>query len=421
VNILFLTENFPPEVNAIASRVYERARHWTRDGHEVTVITCFPNFPQGRIYADYRQRLWQWETLDGIRVLRLPTYIARNEGVIRRSLDFLSFMLVALLAIPWVRRPDIVVATSPQFFAAIAGWLGGVMRRRPFVLEIADLWPASIAAVGALKNRLLLRSLERLELFLYRRASAIVTLTDAFRHNLIDRAVPAEKVAVVINGVDLERFAPRVRDADLANGLGVRDSFVVGYVGTHGLAHQLDNVINAAALLADEPALRFLFVGDGADKERIKMLAAARGLPNVRFVDPMPKDAMPRVWSVCDVALVHLKNDPVFAEVIPSKIFEAMAMGLPILLVAPQGEASRLLLENQAGQWVPAAQPNLLANAVRALQSQPEVLAQVGARNAAAASRYSRRRQANDMLCVLERVVAGEGGDVGAGETHDRM
>jgi glycosyltransferase involved in cell wall biosynthesis len=421
VKILFLTENFPPEVNAIASRVYERARYWARDGHEVTVITCFPNFPQGRIYPGYRQRLWQWETLDGIRVLRLPTYMARNEGVIRRSLDFLSFMLVSLCAIPWVRRPDIVVATSPQFFAAVAGWLGGVIRRRPFVLEIADLWPASIAAVGALKNGPLLRSLEVLELFLYRRASAIVTLTDAFRRNLLERAVPAGKVAVVINGVDLERFAPRVRDAELAQSLGVRDSFVVGYVGTHGLAHQLDNVINAAALLMDAPALRFLFVGDGADKERIRTLAATRGLDNVKFIDPMPKDAMPRVWSVCDVALVHLKNDPVFAEVIPSKIFEAMAMGLPILLVAPRGEASRIVVANQAGQWVPAAQPELLASAVRAFQMQPEVLAQVGARNAATASRYSRRKQADDMLRVLERVVAGEGGDVGCAETRERM
>jgi glycosyltransferase involved in cell wall biosynthesis len=414
VKILFLTENFPPEVNAIASRVFERARYWVRAGHQVTVVTCFPNFPQGKIYAGYRQRLWQWETLEGIRVLRLPTYMARNEGVLRRSFDFVSFMIVSLFALPWLRRPDVVVATSPQFFAAIAGWLGGVMRRRPFVLEIADLWPASIAAVGALKNGPLLRSLERLELFLYRRAAAIVTLTEAFRSNLVERGVPAGKVATVVNGVDLERFIPRARDEQLAVELGVRDCFVIGYIGTHGLAHQLDNAVVAAELLADQPMVRFLFVGDGADKQRVKAFAVARGVDNVKFVDPMPKEAMPRVWSLCHLALVHLKNDPVFAEVIPSKIFEAMAMGLPILLVSPRGEASSIVEENQVGRWVPAAEPRLLADAIRDLFADPEALREFAARGAAAASRYSRQRQAEDMLRVLEQAVAGEGGEVGS-------
>lgn len=413
MKILFLTENFPPEVNAIASRVFERACYWAKAGHEVVVITCFPNFPQGRVHDGYRQRPWRWDSIDGIRVLRLPTFMARNEGFFLRTLDFLSFMVVAVLAAPWLRRPDVVVATSPQFFAAVAGWLVATIRRRPFVFELADIWPASIAAVGAMREGPVIRMLERLELFLYRRAAAVVALTDAFRANLSARGIPPGKIAVVINGVELDRFSPRTRDQKLVDQLGLRGRFVVGYIGTHGLAHQLDNAIDAAALLTDMGNLCLMFVGDGADKHRLESLVAARGLQNAMFLDPRPKESMPRIWSICDVALVHLRDDPVFADVIPSKIFEAMAMGLPILLAAPEGEASRIIGVNGVGVWVPAARPQLLADAIRTMAANTDQLRNFARRSIAAAPSYSRRRQAQQMLRVLEQVVAGRGCSVG--------
>src|SRR5262249_23567383 len=156
-----------------ASRVYERACFWVADGHKVTVVTCFPNFPQGKLYPGYKQRLWQREITDGIEVIRLPTYIARNEGFVRRTADFVSFMCAAVLATPRLPRADVVVATSPQFFAAVAGWLVGVLKRRPFVFELGDLWPATILAVGAMRRGFLVRRLEQLELFLYRRSAAV--------------------------------------------------------------------------------------------------------------------------------------------------------------------------------------------------------------------------------------------------------
>lgn len=407
MRILFLTENFPPEVNAVATRVYERALYWARAGHDVTVLTCFPNFPQGRLYPGWKQRVWQRSIVDGISVVRVPTYITRNDGVFRRTLDFVSFMVSAVVAAPALQRPDVVVATSPQFFAAVAGWIVSVVKWRPFVFEVSDLWPASIRAVGAVKVGRLLDLMERVELFLYRRASAVVALTAAFKDDLVRRGISPEKIAVVINGVDLPRYSPRAKDPDLMRELGLVGNLVVGYVGTHGPAHDLLNVAAAAAFeeLAD---VRFLFVGDGAAKPALVAHCREHGLEAFEFVDPQPKQRVPAYWSVCDVALIHLKNDAVFADVIPSKMFEAMAMGLPLLLVAPEGEASRIVERERAGLIVPAGNPGALAEAVRRLRDDPELRRGLAANSLAAAPRYSRKRQADHLLEVLSRVLRRE-------------
>jgi glycosyltransferase involved in cell wall biosynthesis len=405
VHILFLTENFPPEVNASATRVSERVPYWIRAGHEVTIVTCYPNFPQGRIYPGWRQRWFQMDEVDGMRVVRLRTYIARNEGFLKRTLDFISFMAAAVIASPRLPRPDVVVATSPQFFAAVGGWIVSLMKRRPFVFELGDLWPASIRAVGAMRESALLDLVEKLELYLYRKSAAVVALTDAFKQDLARRGIDPDKIEVVINGVDLPRYAPRAKDADLMRRHDLENRFVVGYIGTHGLAHDLGNVIDAAELLEDRPDICFLFVGDGATKPALVEAARARGLANVRFVEPRPKEEMPAHWSLCDAALIHLKDDKVFAEVIPSKIFEAMAMGLPLVLVAPEGEATRIVAREQAGVVVAAGQPEALADTVRILCDDSAARRRLAENSLAAAPRYSRERQAGSMARVLARVV----------------
>ena len=410
MRILFLTENYPPETTAAATRVSERAAYWARAGHEVTVLTSAPNFPHGRLFDGWTNRWRQVEVRDGIRVVRVKTYIAANEGFARRILDFVSFMGSAVLFGLAERKPDLVVATSPQFFAAVGGWMLGGLRRVPFVFELGDLWPRSITAVGAMKDSLAIRLLERLELFLYRRAAAVVALTHAFKADLTRRGIDPAKIAVVINGVDLPRYAPRPRDAELAAAWGLEGATtVVGYVGTHGMAHGLVNVLDAAERLRDRPDIRFLLVGAGAERQMLVDEAARRGLPNVVFGPPQPKERMPAVWSLCDVALVHLKESPAFAEVIPSKIFEAMGMGLPVLLVAPPGEASRLVEADQAGLCVPAGDPDALAAATRALADDPATRARLAQASLAAAPRHSRQRQAELFLQVLDLVVAGRG------------
>lgn len=402
MRILFLTENFPPETNAAATRVYERAVYWAEWGHDVTIITSAPNFPQGKLHEGWRNCWHQTATMNGIRVVRVKTYISANEGFLRRTLDFVSFMVTAFAAGLFEKRPDVVVATSPQFFAAVAGWALAALRRLPFVFELGDLWPRSILAVGAMKNSKVIRALEALELFLYRRSEAVAALTPSFKRDLVQRGIDPAKIAVVINGVDLPRYAPRDRDPEFTAMWGLGGKFVIGYVGTHGMAHGLVNVLNAAERLKSDDRLRFLLVGAGAERQMLKDDAARRGLTNVVFGDPQPKEAMPSVWSVCDVALVHLKDDPAFAEVIPSKIFEAMAMGLPLLLASPKGEASDILEAEEAGMWVPAGDPEALADAARNLaEDEPYRLALAG-NSLAAAPRHSRQHQARLMLEVLQ-------------------
>ncbi|CAA6604901.1 conserved hypothetical protein [Rhodospirillaceae bacterium LM-1] len=405
LDILFVADNFPPETNAAATRVFERACYWIKWGHRVTVLTSAPNFPTGRIFSGYENRWHQVENMAGIRVVRVKTFITANEGVTLRTLDFLSFMVSAFFAGLFERKPDVVVATSPQFFAAICGWMLGVFRLRPFIFELGDLWPRSIIAVGAMRAPLALRLMEKMELFLYRRSAAVVALTHAFKRDLEKRGIESKKIDVVRNGVDLPRYAPRSRELDMARQWGLDGKFILGYVGTHGMAHGLINVLDAAEILRDEKDLAFLLVGAGAERQMLIDAAKTRGLTNVVFMPAQPKDAMPVIWSLLDVALVHLKNAEAFAEVIPSKIFEAMGMGLPILLAAPEGEASAIVLEDRAGLWVPAGDPKALAQAVLRLKNDAKLRGQLAENSLASAPLHSRERQAEEMMAVLKRVT----------------
>ena len=412
MNILFLTENFPPETNAAATRVYERACYWANWGHNVTILTCVPNFPNGRLFDGYHNRWHQTEDIDGLRVVRVKTYIAVNRGTVRRTLDFLSFMIMAIGAGLFERRPDVIVSTSPQFFAAVGGWVLGVLRRVPFVFELGDLWPASIIAVGAMRDSFVIRILEKVELFMYRHSAAVVALTQAFKSNLVSRGIPTESIAVVINGVDLWRYGPRPPDASLLETWGINGRFVVGYVGTHGMAHGLSNVLDTAELLRERQDIVFLFAGAGAERDALMEDAERRELTNVIFMEPQSKELMPAVWSLCQVALVHLRNSPTFEDVIPSKMFEAMGMGLPIILALPSGEARGILETDGVGIYVPPEEPAALATAVTHLADQPNLYREFCSKSLAAAPRYSREKQADQMIKVLKTVVDGKGGDV---------
>lgn len=404
MKVLFITDNFPPEVNAPASRTYEHAMRWVADGAKITVITCAPNFPKGEVHAGYQNSWRTVEDVDGIRVVRVKSYITGNEGFALRILDYMSFMCSAVFFGLFEKRPDVVVGTSPQFFAAFGAWVLSVAKWRPFVFELRDLWPASIVTVGAMKKGPAIRFLEKLELFLYRRAALIISVTESFREDLVSRGIDRSKIHVVRNGVDLRRFAPRPRSSDAADALGVGDRFVIAYLGTHGMAHDLGNVLDAAKLLQDRSDAVFLFVGDGAAKPDLLARARAEGLSNVLFHESVPKDDMPDIWSVTDIALVHLKDDPVFATVIPSKIFEAMGMGKPILIVQPKGEASEMVVATQAGEWVGPANPQALAAAILALEEDRTRRDRMSSFSRKAAELNSRDRLAGEMLQILRSV-----------------
>ncbi|TMI23354.1 glycosyltransferase family 4 protein [Candidatus Bathyarchaeota archaeon] len=408
MNILFLADNFPPELNAIASRVYERACYWVAWGHEVAVITSVPNFPDGKVFDGYRNRWYQVESVNGIRVVRVKTFVAKNEGLVLRTLDFLSYMFSSFWAGLIEPRPDVVVATSPQFFVAVAGWAIAATRRLPFVMEIADLWPASIRAVGAIQDNTIIRILERVELFLYRRSAKVVALTPAFKDDLVKRGIPAEKVNVIINGVDLKRYYPLPPCLQLKKALNLDGCFVVGYLGTLGMAHALHCVLDAAEVIQKtHRSVRFLFVGPGAARERLVQDAKQRDLSNVIFVEAQLKERMPLYWSICQVSLVHLKNVSLFATVIPSKIFEAMGMGVPTLVAAPEGAATAIVRETGAGVVAAAEDPGELISAIVRLCEEPDRLRMLGTKALIAAPLYSREEQARRTLMTLQEVLAG--------------
>ena len=407
MHILFLADNFPPEVNAPASRTFEHCREWVAAGHAVTVITCAPNFPGGKLLDGYRNRLWQTEDMAGIRVVRVWSYITANDGFTKRVLDYVSYMLAASVAALFVRRVDVVIGTSPQFFTAVAAWLTGALKRRPWIFELRDIWPESIKTVGALESGKVIRALERLELFLYRKSTRVIAVTQAFRENLVAREIDRAKIDVVTNGVDLSRYTPRAKDAALEAALGLQGTFVAGYIGTHGMAHSLETLLDAAEILARSPGgkdIVILLLGDGARKAALVEDAARRGLTNLRFETSVPKDEVVRYWSLLDVSLIHLRASELFETVIPSKMFEAMAMGIPMLM-GVRGEAAAILNEAQAGETFAPEDAQALAGALLRLADDRQTCARYAAASIAAAPSFDRKVLAGRMLAIIEAVA----------------
>lgn len=346
MRILFLTDNFPPEVNAPATRTFEHCKEWVENGVEVTVITCTPNFPQGKVYHGYSNKLFSKETIDGIKVIRVWSYITANQGFIKRTLDYLSFAASSFLA-GLGQKTDVIVATSPQFFTTWSGWLLSKIKRKPWIFELRDLWPESIATVGALKKGKLYRFLEYIELSLYKSADLIIPNTPAFKKNLTERGIPKDKIKVVPNGANMELFSVRPKNEKLKQRLNITEEKVVGYIGTHGMAHSLDFILKCI-YESDIKECHFLFIGDGAEKKNLVSYAEEKSLKNVTFLDPVLKDSIPDYLSIVDISLVPLKKTDTFKTVIPSKIFESSAMGKPILL-GVEGQAQEIIEKFDAG------------------------------------------------------------------------
>ncbi|QWD80055.1 glycosyltransferase family 4 protein [Polynucleobacter sp. MWH-Spelu-300-X4] len=404
MHILFLTDNFPPEVNAPASRTFEHCREWVKAGHQVTVITGAPNFPKGKVFDGYCNRLWQQEIVAGIRVIRVWTYITANEGFSKRTLDYLSYMLTGFLASLFVRRVDIVVGTSPQFFTVCAAYASSLIKRVPWVFELRDIWPESIRVVGAMKQRKVLDLLEKVELFLYRKASVIVSVTHAFRTSLMRRGVNGDKIRVVTNGVDISRFSPRDKDTELLLLHRLQGKFVAGYIGTHGLAHALDTLLDAAKALKATPdgdRFRIILLGDGANKASLRQRAETEGLDNVIFVDSVSKDQVVRYWSLLDASIIHLKKDKLFTTVIPSKLFECMGMAIP-MLHGVQGESADIVEREDVGLLFEPENTEALVDGLRRLADDPELLARFKANGPLGAKHYDRSSLAAEMLQILK-------------------
>jgi glycosyltransferase involved in cell wall biosynthesis len=406
LRLLYISHYYPPEVNAPAVRVSETSRRWAETGADVTVLTCFPNHPAGIIPNEYRGLWCCRESRDGVDIVRTYVYAAPNRGFFKRTLNFLSFMISSVLIGSWmVKKPDVVVATSPQFFVAVAGYVISRLRRARFVFEVRDIWPAEILAVGAIKNRLVIRALEALEMFLYRKADLIVAVARGTIEILARRGIPESKMALVPNGVDVDAFSMESQDRAVRKKLGIDDEFVVGYIGTHGMAHRLEIVLEAARMMQDRKNVRFLFVGDGAEKAHLVEKARAYGLGNVVFHDQVSHNEIPGFYAACDVCLVTLKKTELFTKNIPSKIYEIMAARKPII-ISTEGESRRLVEACGAGL---AARPEDTADLVRKialLESDRGLRERMGrAGYAFVLANSSRARLSDEYLAALSGIV----------------
>jgi putative colanic acid biosynthesis glycosyltransferase WcaI len=405
LKILFFTDHFRPEPSAPAAHIFERCRLWVAGGHQVTVITSAPNFPEGTVYPGYRNSWHVVEVMDGVRVVRVKTYITRNEGFVRRILDYLSYMCSSFWMAFGEPKPDVIISSSPHLFVAYAGCLHAILRRIPHVIEVRDLWPASLLENAGIRPGLTYRILERSELMLYRRSARVIALSPAIADDIVARGIPRQKVDTIINGANLELFTPRPVDRAVLERFQLSGRFVVGYIGTIGLSHGLEYAIRAFRQLEGTPALLFI-VGVGAAKEDLESLVRSEGIRNVVFAPRQLREDVPAHWSVCQVSLIHLRDAEVFRTVIPSKIFESMAMGLPIIYAGPQGPGADLVRHRGVGIVVPPEQPAQLAQAVQLLMTDDVRRREMAEASLKAAPDYSRQRQADESLASLQSAVA---------------
>jgi glycosyltransferase involved in cell wall biosynthesis len=407
VKILLVTHYFSPEIGAPQSRLGELSRFWAEAGENVTVLTGMPNHPTGVIPEAYRGRMRMEERSEGCRVLRSWVYATPNEGVVKKTVSHLSFMVSSVvLSGPRSGPVDVVVVSSPTFFSIFAAWFLARLRRARLVVEVRDLWPAIFVELGVLTNARAIGLLERLELWAYRVADVVVVVSEGFRENLIARGVPASKVHTIRNGVDLERFDASASSSAAARGrlgAGAHDTLVL-YIGAHGISHGLGAVLEAAQLV-EQDAIHVAFVGEGAEKAALATRCRELGLRNVTMLPGVPREEVPDLVAAADICLVPLRDVPLFSTFIPSKLFEFFAAGKAVI-GAVTGEPARILLDGGAVVVGPE-QPHALAAAIRELAADPERRTAMGVRGRRFVEEHFDRRQlAGTYRQLLHRVVA---------------
>jgi len=360
VHILYICQYFPPEMGAPAARAYEFSKRWVRMGHKVSVVCGIPNHPVGKIYPGYTKQLLHHENIDGIDVYRTWVFVTPNARKVRRSINYLSFGFSAALATERIRDVDVCIATTPQFFSGVSGTFVKQLKRIPLVLEVRDLWPDAIQAVRIDANQSFLAFLRRIEKYMYTASDRIVIVSPAYKDILVRKGVPPEKIDVIPNGVSTDLFDRRPTDRHHFNG-PMRDKFLVAYIGTLGLAHGLETMIDAASALKNDPGVQFILVGEGASKQ--ELVQYANGLPNVLFVDRQSRETIAEMLNEIDVSLVMLRKAELFKKVIPSKMFEIMGTGKPIIL-GVEGMAQQIVEEAHAGVAIEPQNTEALVRAI---------------------------------------------------------
>tara|TARA_B100001175_G_scaffold309203_1_gene310585 strand:- start:7196 stop:8410 length:1215 start_codon:yes stop_codon:yes gene_type:complete len=376
VNILLISENFFPEKNAPAKRLYEHAKKWVDLGHNVKVITGVPNAPKGVIYPGYKNKLFQKEIIDGIKVIRVWTFIAQYSGFMLRSLDFLSFMFTSLLFGIFTRKVDIIISSTPQFLPVISGYILSKIKRVPFILEVRDLWPESIVALDAMKkNSLIIKVLQKIANHIYKKSKVIVVVTDSFKDYLIKIGVDKNKIIVIKNGFNFNRSLTPTKSIDyILKELNLKNNTTVSYIGTIGMSHGVRTILETAKICKD---VNFLIIGEGAEKTNLQLKAKNEKINNVLFIDSIDWQEIVNINQLVSANIIHLKKLDLFKTVIPSKIFESMALKKPIL-AGLIGESLEIILSSESGLEIEPENELSLKNGIDYIQKNPNNSKQLG-------------------------------------------
>ena len=407
MKINLICQYYPPEIGAPQARLSEMAVEWVKQCNDVTVLTGFPNHPTGVIPQEYQGKIFMEEYVNSIRVWRHWLYATPNEGFFKKTVAHISFMItVILLSLFRGERPDVLIVSSPNFFSVISTYIISRVRHVPYIFEVRDLWPGIFIELGVLKNRYFIKLLESIEIFLYRRAAGVVPVTQGFADNITRRGIPAEKIEVITNGVDLDTYTPNIINYSLRKELNLPlDAFILLYIGAHGISHGLQSVIEAAYLLRHDVGIHFLFVGEGADKVKLISIAQKKQLQNVTFIKGQPREKVIDFYHLADVCVVPLKNVQGLGTFIPSKMFEIMASGRPI--IAPlHGEAADILKRSGGAIVIASEYPKALAKAIEDLKNDPERCKRLGiAGRKFVEEYYDRKLLARKYLALISKIV----------------
>jgi colanic acid biosynthesis glycosyl transferase WcaI len=403
MRILLLTQYFYPETGAAQVRLAEMAKGFVAEGHEVTVVTAFPNHPTGIIPSQYKNRLFVRENWQGMTILRTWIYPVKRGRFWLRLLNYFSFVFSSIWGILKSGPQELIVVESPPLFIGFSALVAKLVKRAPFVFNISDLWPESAVVLGLVTNRSIITLTERLEAYIYKKAWKLSTQTQGIVDSLVQRGITKEKILFLPNGVDTQLFRPLPPDKDLESQLGIKNKYVILYAGTMGYAHGIETALAAAELLEEHTDIHFLLVGDGSERPKLEEIAREKALTNVQFIDFQPVEEISRYYSLSDINLSTLRRYKLSEGVRPSKVFPGLASGKPLLYVG-EGEGAKIVEESQGGIVIEPENPKLLAQTILRLKESPELCKEMGVKGRQYVVRnYDWNKLVSNWLCQLRK------------------
>ncbi|WP_339051087.1 glycosyltransferase family 4 protein [Rickettsiella endosymbiont of Xylota segnis] len=400
-----LTDNYPPEMNANARIFSELAEIWADHGDDVSIITCHPNFPRGKVFDGYKNRWYTKEIFNKVKLIRIKTYMSANCGVIKRTLDFISFALSSFFCGLFQPKPDVIIGVTPQFFCALSACLLSIKKKSAFVMIVCDLWPDAVVASGLINKNWIYKLLKKIEYWMYQQANSIIILSENYRSYLNNLGIPDKKIVTSISGAS-KQFYPRKKNSILLDEYNLSGKFVIGYIGTFGIFYNYQNIFALAKSFKKNAYshIHFLMVGDGPKRKTLEQQILNQHLNNINICGPFAGEIIPEYWSLVDLAIIPLASIEINKMVLPSKIIEAMAMGIPILLYGPDGEARKFLSQSDSGWYMNSSDKKNLEHLLLSLSTNKQELLDHGAKAFKFAKNFSREKQAEELLTHLKSI-----------------